>query len=158
MASTGDAGSTRPLPTVSHDEDLIVPIRAEGDLGHARMVARETCKLVGLRGYRAQKVVTAVSELARNIARYTPGGQVRFSVDVSSDLIIIIAEDEGAGIANLDEIFAGEYRSRTGLGRGLLGSRELADSFDIETGASGTTIRATFCYGSGGKPWTTSTR
>lgn len=137
-------------------EDLRVPIETEADLNHARMFARETCKLVALRGYKAQKVVTAVSEVARNIARYSQGGEVRFRVDTENERIVIIAEDRGPGISNLEEILSGNYRSRTGLGRGLLGSRDLADSFDIETSPDGTRIELGFRYGD--KAWTTSTR
>ncbi|PRP91042.1 Serine/threonine-protein kinase RsbT [Enhygromyxa salina] len=162
------------------DDELVVPIRRESDLNHARMIARETCKLVEIRGYQAQKIVTAVSELARNIARYTGGGRIRFRVDTLTESIIVVAEDDGPGITNLDEILSGGYRSRTGLGRGLLGSRELADRFDIQTAPAGTTVRVAFDYGgrgsrgsgsrksrggsSGdrdagrGKAWTTSTR
>jgi serine/threonine-protein kinase RsbT len=148
-------------------DDCVIPIRGEGDMNHARMLARETCKLVALRGYQAQKVVTAVSELARNIARYAGAGRMRFRVDTGSEYIIVTAEDEGPGISNLDEILSGNYRSRTGLGRGLLGSRELADHFDIHTSPSGTVVRIAFYYGPPGgasgsagsnrKPWTTST-
>ncbi|NVB38855.1 ATP-binding protein [Pseudenhygromyxa sp. WMMC2535] len=131
------------------DDVLAVPIRSESDLNHARMVARETCTLVGLRGYQAQKVVTAVSELARNIARYAGEGELRFRVDTNTEQIIIVAEDQGPGIPNLDEIFAGRYRSRTGLGRGLLGSKRLADHFDIKTSSQGTKVTIIFEYPKG---------
>ena len=50
------------------------------------------------------------------------------------------AEDEGPGIPNLAEIMAGRYKSRSGLGLGLLGTKRLADSFDVETGRGGTTV------------------
>jgi serine/threonine-protein kinase RsbT len=52
----------------------------------------------------------------------------------------MVASDDGPGIANLDEIMAGRYRSRTGLGLGLLGSKRLSDSFDIQTSARGTCV------------------
>ena len=133
--------------TEDSDDELVVQIRKESDLNHARMVARETCKLVEIRGYQAQKVVTAVSELARNIACYAVGGRLRFRVDTSAQCIVVVAEDDGPGIPNLDEILGGHYRSRTGLGRGLLGSRELADRFDIHTSPDGTTVTVTFSYG-----------
>jgi serine/threonine-protein kinase RsbT len=134
------------------DDELVVPIRSETDLNHARMVARETCKLVAIRGYPAQKIVTAVSELARNIARYSHGGEVRFRVDAEIEHVIVVAADRGPGIPNLEEILGGGYRSRTGLGRGLLGTRELADSFDINTSDQGTIVTIVFRYGS--KRWT----
>lgn len=142
-------------------DDCVIPIRGESDMNHARMLARETCKLVALRGYQAQKVVTAVSELARNIARYAGAGQIRFRVDTNAEYVIVVAEDDGPGISNLDEILSGNYRSRTGLGRGLLGSRDLADHFDIHTSPNGTIVRIAFYYGAGSSgsrtPWTTST-
>lgn len=143
-------------------DDCVIPIHGEADMNHARMLARETCKLVALRGYQAQKVVTAVSELARNIARYAGSGRIRFRVDTNTEFIVISAEDEGPGISNLDEILSGNYRSRTGLGRGLLGSRDLADHFDIRTSPSGTVVQIAFFYGAGSSggnrtPWTTST-
>jgi serine/threonine-protein kinase RsbT len=144
------------LVATTRDDELVVAITSESDLNHARMVARETCKLVSIRGYQAQKVVTTVSELARNIARYAKSGRVRFRVDTSDEMIVIVAEDDGPGISNLDEILAGEYRSRTGLGRGLLGSRDLADLFDIQTSPAGTIVKIAFSY-SQRKPWTTST-
>ncbi|MFO7562632.1 MAG: ATP-binding protein [Enhygromyxa sp.] len=138
------------MPTKdARDDEFVVPIRDESDLGSARMLAREICKLVDVRGYQAQKVVTAVSELARNIVRYSHGGRLRFRVDPSDAAIIVVADDEGPGIPNLDEILSGNYRSRTGLGRGLLGSRDLADRFDIQTSPEGTTVTAEFRYGRG---------
>ncbi len=47
------------------------------------------------------------------------------------------------GIPNLDEIFAGRYRSDTGLGMGILGTRRLMDDFQITTSEAGTTVSMT---------------
>jgi len=133
-------------PSEESNDELVVPVRAEADLNHVRMVARETCTLVGVRGYNGQKVVTAVSELARNIARYAGGGEIRFRIDTTVGRIVIVAQDKGPGIPNLDEILAGQYRSRTGLGRGILGAKALADHFDIKTGVGGTRVALEFKY------------
>ena len=35
------------------------------------------------------------------------------------------------GIANLEEILEGRYRSQTGMGLGLVGTRRLMDQFNI---------------------------
>ena len=57
--------------------------------------------------------------------------------------IEIVAHDEGPGIGNLDEILAGRYRSRTGMGLGLVGAKRLMDELTIETGpGKGTTVTA----------------
>lgn len=127
-------------------EQAIVHIRSEADLNAARMFAREACNLVGMRGYAAQKVVTAVSELARNISRYVGEGRVCFTIDTDDNRIVIVAEDQGSGIADLELVLSGKYRSRTGLGRGLLGAKNLADSFDIQTGPQGTTVTLGFNF------------
>ena len=49
----------------------------------------------------------------------------------------VIATDTGPGIANLDEIMSGRYKSRTGMGRGILGVKRLADRFRINPGPPG---------------------
>ena len=90
----------------------------------------------------AQKCITIVSELARNIVSYTPGGSLEIEIDDPTKRLRIRARDRGRGIKNLDEILRGEYQSKTGLGKGILGVKRLADGFDIKTGASGTEIRA----------------
>lgn len=142
--------STTNEPAQDHDahavEESVAEVRKESDLNYTRMLAREACNLVGVRGYPAQKVVTAVSELARNIARYVGEGRVRFRIDTDTQRIIVVAEDHGPGISNLDDIMSGNYRSKTGLGRGLMGVRNLADEFDIGTGPTGTTVKIAFRY------------
>ncbi len=137
--------AARPYPEVSADTTVVL-IRSEADMNATRGLARELCKLVGLMGYPAQKVVTAVSELARNIARYAGDGRVCFRVDADAHALLIVAEDHGPGIANLEEVLSGNYRSRTGLGRGLLGVRKLATSFEIETNELGTRVELSFAY------------
>jgi anti-sigma regulatory factor (Ser/Thr protein kinase) len=92
------------------------------------------------------RVVTAVSELARNIYLYAQTGDVRVElaeVEGPERMLVftVVASDHGPGIANLEEILAGTYRSRTGLGKGLLGARTLLENLDIQTGPNGTTIR-----------------
>ena len=39
-------------------------------------------------------------------------------------------------------MLSGRYRSRTGLGKGLLGVKKLSTRFDLETGPSGTRVEA----------------
>lgn len=89
------------------------------------------------------RVLTAVSELARNIYLYAGTGEVRLLVSEADRTITfqVIAFDRGPGIARLPEILAGTYRSKSGLGRGLLGARTLMDELDIQTGDQGTTIK-----------------
>jgi len=123
---------------------VAVPIRVEGDLKLARLSCRELCQKLGVNGFLAQKILTAVSEVARNIAKYAGEGLVTFSADSVARVIVVTAEDKGPGIPNIDQIYAGLYHSKTGMGRGILGVKKLADDFDLVTGPKGTTVTLTF--------------
>ena len=52
-------------------------------------------------------------------------------------ILLVRVADRGPGIANLDEILDGRYRSTTGMGIGLIGARRLMDRFEIDVGAEG---------------------
>jgi serine/threonine-protein kinase RsbT len=115
-----------------------IAIDGEDDLRGARIAARDLALALRASSLSAQRVATVVSELARNIVAYTPGGSIRF--ESKGRRLRIVAADRGRGIPNLDAVLGGTYRSKTGLGRGLLGVRRLMDSFDVETGPEGTRI------------------
>jgi serine/threonine-protein kinase RsbT len=116
-------------------------VRTEADISRARLEAKALCDHLGARKTTTQKVATIVSELARNIASYTPGGSIELiPVEGSPRRIRVRARDAGAGISQLDAILKGTYRSSTGLGKGIFGVKRLADEFHIETGGTGTRI------------------
>lgn len=124
-------------------EERIITIASEADLSHARLQAREICQDLGAPALMRQKVVTLVSELARNIVLYAQRGQVELAPFHSPNKgILVRASDEGPGIVNLKEIMSGQYKSKTGMGMGLRGCKRLADRFDIETSSAGTRIEA----------------
>ena len=124
-------------------ESIVVEIKNEADVSRARLAARELCEALGARRLAMQQVATAVSELARNIALYTPGGSISLEpIPGDPPRMRIIAEDRGAGIPNLKAVLDGSYRSKTGLGKGILGVKRLMDRFDVRTGARGTRIEA----------------
>jgi serine/threonine-protein kinase RsbT len=123
-------------------EPVSVEITAEQHIVDARSNARRMCGRLGTRRMTSQKVATIVSELARNIVLYTPGGTIELIPKQSPSRIVVVARDRGKGIPNLDEIMGGRYRSRTGLGCGLLGTKRVADSFQIKTGPAGTCVEA----------------
>ena len=124
-------------------KEYTVEIRAERDITEARLLARQVCLNVNAKSLDIQKVATVVSELARNIVSYTRGGQIEIKAEsVGRRVLVIRATDHGPGIRNLDEILSGQYRSKTGLGLGIVGTKRLADRFEIKSDATGTRIEA----------------
>jgi serine/threonine-protein kinase RsbT len=117
-----------------------VEVREEMDIGRVRAEARRICSGCGTSSFVMQRVATIVSELARNMVLYAGGGSLEISVAPDSMRIIVTSKDAGPGIRNLDEVMSGEYKSKTGMGRGLLGTKRLADEFEIDTGPTGTTV------------------
>jgi serine/threonine-protein kinase RsbT len=124
-------------------EHHVYVIQDEDDLRAARAGARDMCLSFAASSSDAQRIATAVSELARNIIAYTPGGQIDLTIRRGPPLrISLVAEDRGTGIPHLQQILDGKYQSKTGLGRGLLGVKRIMPHFKIHTGAMGTRIEA----------------
>lgn len=124
-------------------ERLSFSIQSEDDLRAARAAARDLCLTFSSTSTDAHRMATAVSELARNIVNYTPGGTIELELRRGPPMrFLILAEDHGPGIPHLEQVLAGQYRSKTGLGRGLLGVKRLMQQFRVKTGAKGTRIEA----------------
>ncbi|HEY3450586.1 MAG TPA: anti-sigma regulatory factor [Myxococcales bacterium] len=112
-----------------------VPINDERGLLEARGMARQMAADVGFSVAAQTQVATVVSELARNIVNYAGKGMVTLIAYPAGRVTLeVIAEDQGPGISDLESVLAGTNRSKTGMGLGLRGSRNLMDRFDIETG------------------------
>src|ERR1700729_1837809 len=121
---------------------LTLRLRHERHVVHARQRAREIAALLGFEHQEQIRLATATSELARNAFRYASEGKVDFLVrDGQPQLFEILVTDAGPGIGNLSEILEGKYVSRTGLGKGIIGTRRLMDRFDISSSTAGTRVQ-----------------
>ncbi len=140
----GAIGELREVLTPDSPISVKVELRSEADMSLARQAARNLAEKMGARSFTAQKFTTAVSELARNIVQYAGSGEIELSPLTTSTSrgLKVLAVDQGPGINNLDEILDGRYRSRTGLGKGILGVRRLMDRFEITSNDSGTRVEA----------------
>lgn len=114
---------------------ITVKVKYEQDVVLARQRARTIASLLGFDTNDQTRISTAVSEIARNVYKYADGGDISFGIDGDSkpQVFIIIAQDNGKGIENIDEILEGNYKSNTGMGLGILGAKKLMDYFHIET-------------------------
>jgi signal transduction histidine kinase/CheY-like chemotaxis protein len=124
---------TRPLYKISLAEDQ--------DVVNARQRARTIAEALGFDHHDQIRIATATSEIARNAFRYARGGSVSFEIDLDKALFLVLVSDNGGGIPHLDRVMAGSYRSNTGMGMGILGTKRLMDDFSIETNSAGTAVR-----------------
>ena len=117
-------------------------VNVPSDVMGARQRARQIAAALGFNEGEQTRIATSVSELARNAFRYARGGKVEFELEGSSapQILLVRVSDEGPGITNLDEILDGSYRSTTGMGMGLIGSRRLMDRWEIDSSPLGTQV------------------
>ena len=112
----------------------------ERDVVSARQRARSIAEALKFDHHDQIRIATAVSEIARNAFRYARGGTVTFSVDPDDRLFRVAVTDQGGGIPHLDKVLGGSYRSSTGMGMGILGTKRLMDEFSIESTRTGTSV------------------
>ena len=121
---------------------LTLQIVYEEDVVYARQRARQIAQLCGFNQTEQIRISTAVSEIARNAYQYAGGGFVEFIIDADAQppILAIFIKDKGKGIQHLEEVLKGNYRSETGIGIGIIGTRKLMEFFTIDTSANGTTV------------------
>jgi serine/threonine-protein kinase RsbT len=122
------------------------PLVTDEDVVRLRKLVREDMVTLRFSLTEQTKMVTAASELARNVLRYGGGGYAELEQLSQNGKGGVRATfiDEGPGIADLDLALTDGYTSGGGMGLGLSGARRLADEFDIvsEPG-KGTTVTIT---------------
>jgi serine/threonine-protein kinase RsbT len=89
------------------------------------------------------KLITAASELVRNMLKYAGGGLTEIEV-VSKGRengIRLLFKDKGPGIKDIALAMKDGYTTGKSLGLGLPGTRRLVSEFDIQsTPGKGTTV------------------
>ena len=108
-------------------------VRSSGDVVQARQSVRTLAVETGLGLVDQTKIVTAVSELARNTVDYGGGGTLTLEIieDRGRKGLRLTVEDKGPGIADINLALTDGYTTGSGMGLGLSGSRRLVNEFDI---------------------------
>jgi serine/threonine-protein kinase RsbT len=114
-----------------------IALRVETDIIVVRKSVREVATKLGFGITDVTRIITAASELARNVFLYAGSGVVRcrvlnWSGKVGLELIV---EDHGPGIADIDQAMQPGYTTGGGLGFGLPGAKRLMDEMEIESEA-----------------------
>ena len=100
-----------------------------------RQVVREQAIALGFTLVDQTKLVTAASELGRNILNYGGGGEmqmVRLAEGNRTGLKLVFI-DQGPGIPDVELALKDGYTTGGGMGLGLGGAKRLSNEFQIET-------------------------
>lgn len=122
------------------------PINIEQDVVLARQLARKLAQECGMRLIDLTKLVTAVSELARNTMVYGGGGDMDWQIldENARTGLRLVFRDEGPGIPDIKLAMTDGWTSGSGLGLGLTGAKRLVEEFELDTApGKGTRITIT---------------
>jgi len=128
------------IPVPSSGE---LAIRAENDIVVARRAVRDAATQLGFGATDVTRLVTAASELARNVFKYAGRGVMRWNSMQAETRIGLELQfvDDGPGIADVNRAMEEGYSTGGGLGLGLPGARRLVDELAIHSAVGeGTTV------------------
>lgn len=115
--------------------EIRLRIAAEHDVARSLLEAGKYAEALGLDEQAKRKVVTAVSEIVRNIIKYAGSGEISIRAIEDGPRIgmEVEARDRGPGIVDLDEAMQDHYSSGGTLGLGLPGVKRMMDQLEIDT-------------------------
>jgi serine/threonine-protein kinase RsbT len=116
-------------------KQLSFALTSDIDVTAARSGVRDWARELGFSVLELTKVVTAASELARNVVVHGAGGTMRIEVVYQGARrgLRIIFSDNGPGIPDMGLAMTDGYSTAGGMGIGLPGARRLVNEFDVHT-------------------------
>jgi serine/threonine-protein kinase RsbT len=116
-------------------DDVIVDVGNPDDIVAARQAGHQMARKLGFSLTDVTMIATAISEVARNITSYAGYGAIRVAVEdrEGRQALVVRAEDDGPGIANIERAMEDGYSTGRGLGLGLPGARRLMDRLVVES-------------------------
>jgi serine/threonine-protein kinase RsbT len=120
-----------------------VQIETESDIAVARRAVRDVATRLGFGATETTRIVTAASELGRNVFKYAGSGAMQWRVLSNGENrgLELRFEDRGPGIPDINQALREGFTTGKGLGMGLPGAKRLMDEMDIQSVAGeGTTV------------------
>lgn len=120
---------------MNNSNQNILPIQTETDV----VIVRQKVRAIGIdlkfSLVDQTKIITAASELARNVLNYGGGGTVAIEVLIqgAKNGLRLTFEDQGPGIPDIALAMSDGYTSGGGLGMGLGGAKRLVNDFEISS-------------------------
>lgn len=118
-------------------------IEREQDVVPFRNRVKEYAVKIGMSLVNQTKLITAASELVRNMLKYANGGTVLIEVlsQGRDSGIRLVFADKGPGIKDIPMAMQDGFSTGKSLGIGLPGTKRLVNEFDIKsTVGEGTTV------------------
>ena len=118
---------------MSNDIIQKIDITSDLDVLASRKIVRDECQSIGFSITDITRIVTAASELARNIFLYAGKGTMELKrVEREGRTgIELIFEDEGPGIKDFESSMENGFEKYDGMGLGLRGAKRLMDEMEI---------------------------
>jgi serine/threonine-protein kinase RsbT len=127
---------------VTLNKDVMIIVK-EQDVIPFRNRIKEYAAKIGMSLVNQTKIITAASELVRNMLKYANGGKVLIEV-VSKGRengLRLTFEDKGPGIPNIALALQDGYSTGKSLGLGLPGTKRLVSEFELKSEVGkGTTV------------------
>lgn len=124
-------------------DEIRIPITSEADILTARQQARALATRIGFWSIEQSFIAIAVSELAINILLYAGHGEIILNAGdkAGTQGIVIVARDQGPGIADTALALQEGYSTANRPGLGLSGAKRLMDEFEmVSSPGQGTTV------------------
>jgi len=120
---------------MEQQKSVWIGVNRESDINLSIFQTERIAKAVGFDNNTTKMILTAVSELARNIIKYAGKGKIIVTPlqEENRGGIEIICQDSGPGIADLETAMKDSYSSSGTLGLGLPGVKRMMDEFEIHS-------------------------
>jgi len=122
---------------------LTMKVMMDQDVVPYRNKVKEYAESIKMGLLNQTKLITAASELVRNMLRYGNGGEAVIEVVTieRNSGIRLIFSDNGPGIPDIAQAMVDGFSTGKSFGLGLPGSKRLVNEFDIiSTVGTGTTV------------------
>ena len=118
-------------------------IQRETDVVYFRNKAKEYAVKIGMSMVGQTKLITAASELVRNMLRYANGGEAILEIVIQNNVkgVRLTFADKGPGIKDIKQAMQDGFSTGRSLGLGLPGAKRLSNEFNIKSEeGKGTTV------------------
>lgn len=112
-----------------------ISVRSSAEVVSVRHLVRRYAVELGFTIVEQTKIVTAASELGRNMVDYGGGGTMTAEAldDGFRKGLRLIFEDRGQGIPNIEAALRDGFTTGAGMGLGLGGAKRLSNEFELRS-------------------------